>query len=71
MTTGDRPILQLGDRLFVHVSAHPLEERIVELTADYRNADGTLLLPELLAWDGVQTCPDVVVSASDDPDDLR
>lgn len=42
-----------GPKFFVYRSEHPYEERILELTDDYRDADGKFILPELVAWDGV------------------
>lgn len=42
---------------FVFASDHPDEERIIRLTDDYRQPDGTWILPEAVAWDGVISTP--------------
>jgi len=61
-----RTVLQIHRRVFVFRSEHPLEERIIELTDDYRDANGEYILPEPVAWDGVETCPGVFIGAPDD-----
>ena len=45
----------LDGEVFVFRSDHPLEERIVVLTDDYRDERGDYLVPEAVAWDGVVT----------------
>ncbi len=60
-----RECLLMKGRLYVYVSNDPREERIVELTEDYRGADGRLLIPEILAWDGVETCPGVFLEEAE------
>jgi hypothetical protein len=50
-----------GGRPFVFASEHPLEERIIELTDDYRDANGEFILPKPVAWDGVQTHPGLFI----------
>ena len=49
-------------RFWIFVSEHPYEERTLELTDDYRDQDGDFILPELIAWDGVITCPGLTVN---------
>lgn len=61
-----RTFIREGDRVFVFKSEHPLEERIIELTDDYRDANGDYILPEPIAWDGVETCPGLFIA---DPDE--
>lgn len=56
-----RRVFWMHGRPFVYVSEHPLEERICELTADYRDADGDFILPEPVAWDGVETHPGLFI----------
>jgi hypothetical protein len=52
-------------RFLIFRSEHPLEERLIELTDDYRDADGHFILPELVAWDGVETCPGIGIHATE------
>jgi hypothetical protein len=67
MTTpsGARFIFEKDGKFYVFVSDHPLEERTVELTDDYRGPDGWIL-PEPVAWDGVATCPGVFIEIDED-----
>jgi hypothetical protein len=50
-----REVFGLDGEVFVFRSDHPLEERIVVLTDDYRDERGDYLVPEAVAWDGVVT----------------
>ena len=54
----NRTVIRINDRWFVYASEHPLEERITELTDDYRLDHETFILPEAVAWDGVDTMND-------------
>jgi hypothetical protein len=63
---GERFIFEKDGKFYVFVSEHPLEERTIELTDDYRGPDGKWILPEPIAWDGVKTCPGVFIEIDDD-----
>jgi hypothetical protein len=52
---GERTLFQLDGRYYTWRSEHPLEERLVELTDDYRDENGSFIPPEPVAWDGVQS----------------
>ena len=58
-------VFTLNGKHFVYASEHPKEARIIELTDDYRAPDGTWILPEPLAWDGVETHPGLAVALPD------
>lgn len=51
-----RLVFCFDGHLTVFKSDHPLEERVIELTEAYLTDDGRLLLPEIVAWDGVTSC---------------
>jgi hypothetical protein len=53
LRTMERTMFCMSGEWFVFKSEHPLEERIVMLTDDYRAPDGSWILPEAVAWDGV------------------
>jgi hypothetical protein len=55
-----------GGHIVIYRSEHPLEERTIELTDDYRDASGVLILPELEAWDGVCSCPGLFLQPIED-----
>jgi len=63
-----RRLFQLNGKYYAWASDHPLEERLIELTDDYRDAHGDFILPEAVAWDGVETCPGVNIRPVDDDD---
>lgn len=56
-----RTLMNLDGVWFTFKSNHPLEERIVELTDAYRDANGDFIPPELVEWDGVETCPGITL----------
>jgi len=50
-----RPLFRCGGKWWTFKSNHPYEERIIELTDDYRDEHGDFIEPELVAWDGIST----------------
>lgn len=56
-----RLIIRRDGEPFVFVSDDPREERLVPVTDD-------LPLPALEPWDGVETCPGVLLERDDDDD---
>lgn len=66
-----RRVYRMNGESFVFKSEHPLEERITVLTDDYRGSDGEFILPEPVAWDGVESNPGVyIVPVHDDEEGI-
>lgn len=61
-----RTTWSIGGKWYVFASEHPKEERVIELTDDYRGPDGEFILPEPVAWDGVESNPGIAISLPDD-----
>lgn len=57
-----RTLVELDGRWYTWASEHPLEERVIELTDAYRDANGDFIPPEPVAWDGVETNPGIVLA---------
>jgi hypothetical protein len=53
-------------RWFCWKSDHPLESRLIELTDDYKDADGDLIIPEAVAWDGVDASDGILLGPVED-----
>ena len=56
-----RSLFRIDGRYYTFKSEHPDEERLIELTDEYRDQDGNFIQPESVAWDGVRTCPGVQI----------
>lgn len=58
----DRPLFTSGGQAWTFVSDHEKEERILVLTEDYRDPrTGEFIYVEAIAWDGVESCPGIMI----------
>lgn len=61
-----RPLIEHNGEWSTFVSEHPLEERTITLTDEYRDENGDFIPPEPIEWDGVETCPGIMIGPDDE-----